>query len=116
MNKKILAFFICLFLLGSMLPIVNGLTIRKNTEYLVGSGKICKNDEPYVEWNTSFGTNKVDEGYCVRETSDGGYVLVGLSDTSCWLIKTDSNGNKIWDKRFGADETDWGSSVRQTSD
>jgi len=116
MNKKILAFFICLFLLGSMLPIVNGLTIRKNTEYLVGSGKICKNDEPYVEWNTSFGTNKLDEGYCVRQTSDGGYTLVGLSDTSCWLIKTDSNGNKIWDKRFGADETDWGSSVRQTSD
>jgi len=116
MNKKILAFFICLFLLGSMLPIVNGLTIRKNTEYLVGSGKICKNDEPYVEWNTSFGTNKVDEGYCVRQTSDGGYILVGLSDTSCWLIKTDSNGNKIWDKTYGGHNSEKGYSVQQTSD
>ncbi len=95
MKKKILTLLICLFLLGSMLPIVNGLTTRKNTEDLVDSGQICINSDPYVEWNTSFGTNQVDEGYCVRQTSDGGYILVGLSDTSCWLIKTDSNGNKL---------------------
>jgi hypothetical protein len=71
-------------------------------------------------WDKTFGTVRFECGHCVRQTSDGGYIVVGYSDFygagDVWLIKTDALGNKTWDRTFGGSRLDEGNSVKPTSD
>lgn len=77
-----------------------------------------------ILWIRNFGGKYWDEGYCVQQTKDGGYIIVGYrgylendefrEDT--WLIKTDRNGNKMWDRTFTKYKRSEGLSVRQTTD
>ncbi|VVB94797.1 Uncharacterised protein [uncultured archaeon] len=72
-------------------------------------------------WNKTFGEkNFGSNAYSVRQTTDGGYILVGYissyempNKTYAWLIKTDANGNQQWNKTLGEKH---GYSVKQTSD
>jgi hypothetical protein len=85
---------------------------------------LIKTDEfGYEEWNMTYGEPLSDDtGYCVHQTSDGGYI-VAISSTSyitgftdIWLIKTDGNGIQQWKKIFGGPNEDWGYSVDHTTD
>jgi hypothetical protein len=68
------------------------------------------------EWKKTFGTWDYEVGFCVQQTSDYGFIIVGdqIIDTpDVLLIKTDGSGNEQWTKTFkmGA-----GHSVLQTQD
>ena len=73
-------------------------------------------------WKRTLGGSGNDEGYSVQQTNDDGYIVLGCKKSygagkmDIWLVKTDSDGNKLWDKTFGGSGDDEGNSVQQTSD
>ena len=58
-------------------------------------------------WDKTFGGTNTNVAYSIEQTTDGGYVVAGETDknfgyrTNAWIIKTDANGNKLWDKSIG---------------
>ena len=91
----------------------DSLYVRSNITY--GSS-------PLISFRKDFGGIGNDIGYSVKQTADGGLIIVGSTDswgngeTDLWLIKTNNEGIKEWDKTFGGGEGDWGTSVQQTAD
>lgn len=77
------------------------------------------------QWHRTFDNYYCDYGYCVDKTSDGGYIIVGSTNSpdttttdysDVYLIKTDSLENEEWHQTFDNSSDDYGKSVQQTSD
>ncbi len=73
-------------------------------------------------WSKMLGNIHGNQAFCVRQTTDGGYILCGGSDNlsnpypDIALLKTDASGTIEWVKRYSRQYNDLGRSVRQTSD
>lgn len=82
---------------------------------------IKTNSNGSKEWDRTFGWPGYDGGISAQQTTDGGYIIAGRTNSSgrgddVWLIKTDSNGDRLWDEIFGGPNDDWGYCVQETSD
>jgi hypothetical protein len=77
-----------------------------------------------MEWNKTFGRNKLDLCGGMDFTDDGGIIIAGTIDLNSFtkpkaegiLIKTDLNGNLEWQQIFGHEKEDAFQGVCSTSD
>jgi hypothetical protein len=79
------------------------------------------NSQGVAVWNQTYNSGVYTDGggssnprddvaTCVIQTSDGGYALTGSASLfssstssltySCWIVKTDSSGNQVWNKGY----------------
>ena len=79
-----------------------------------------------VEWEKTYGGSNYDRGVCIQQTEDGGYILLGNTNSygsgngDIWLLKTNSSGDLLWTQTC-CSEINWeqsygGNYVEQTSD
>lgn len=79
------------------------------------------NEEGDVLWTKTYGGNHNEIANFVQETTDGGYVLAGMTGEGTgshnfYLVKTDSNGDTLWTRAWGGLGDDMAYSVKQTND
>ncbi len=73
-------------------------------------------------WAKSYGGSGLDIAYSIQQTSDGGYIVAGCTESSgvgssdFWVLKLDGDGNITWQKTYGSDEMDFANSIQETSD
>ena len=79
-------------------------------------------------WEKSYGGSQLDVGESIQQTSDGGYIAAGITNSNdsevtgnhggsdYWVIKLDDTGGLQWQKCFGGSGDDLGESVQQTYD
>ncbi|MEI7727278.1 MAG: T9SS type A sorting domain-containing protein, partial [Bacteroidota bacterium] len=79
------------------------------------------NSNGIVSWAKTYGGTGGDNGNCVQQTADGGYIFVGntmsfgAGANDVYLIKTDVSGTPVWSKTFGGASAEYGNSVQQTT-
>jgi hypothetical protein len=81
-----------------------------------------------LSWKKTFGGSGYDYAQDIKQTTDGGYIFTGGSNSAdgdvsmqhgngdCWLVKLDAAGNLAWEKSYGGTAYDFAQSVEQTQD
>lgn len=75
-----------------------------------------------LDFEKTYGGSSDDYGYSVQQTSDGGYIIAGITYSfdvgrgDAYLIKTDSLGDTLWTRTYGGTARDLAYSVQQTQD
>ncbi|WGF93768.1 T9SS type A sorting domain-containing protein [Aequorivita marisscotiae] len=83
-----------------------------------------------IEWQNTIGGNYDDQLRSFIQTSDGGFLAGGNSNSNIsgdktedaiglndiWIVKLDSMGEIEWQNTIGGDDEDWVDSIKQTLD
>lgn len=63
-------------------------------------------------WSHSYGARDSDRGNSLLECSDGGFAFAGftanygVNQTDFWLVRTDAEGNSLWNRTYGGNDYD----------
>jgi hypothetical protein len=81
-----------------------------------------------IAWKNAYGGSGAEGAWSVDLTSDGGYIVGGLTFSNdgqvtgnhgggdFWLVKLNSSGTLQWQKTYGGTGVDWMQKVRKTAD
>jgi hypothetical protein len=97
----------------------NGFVLTSSSE---GYASLLKTDEYGIElWRKQISNTQGYFPTSIETTSDNGIIVTGFYgnydvDQNIFLIKTDSNGEVLWEKTYGTASRERAYSVKQTSD
>ena len=75
-----------------------------------------------VEWEKSYGGSGEDYPDCIQQTSDGGYIVAGSTNSfdgslyDFWVLKLDGSGNVLWQNTYGGTGFEYAYGIEETSD
>ena len=81
-----------------------------------------------IEWKKTFGGSNEDFARSINQTSDGGFVMTGMTQSNngdvlgndggadVWVLKISKSGEFQWQKTFGGTQAEGGHSIQQTTD
>ncbi len=81
-----------------------------------------------IVWQKTFGGSQYDNANSIQQTSDGGYIVAGETESfngdvvgnhgssDYWIVKLDANGSMMWQKTLGGRGFDAANSIKQTFD
>lgn len=83
-----------------------------------------------IQWQNNIGGSNYDYLYSIQQTTDGGYVLGGSSNSGIsgdktestrgnfdiWVVKLNAAGNVLWQNDIGGSNEDYLFSIQQTTD
>lgn len=81
-----------------------------------------------IQWEKTYGGSADERAYTTSQTSDGGYILCGHTESNdgdvtlnngvsdVWVVKIDTAGIIQWQKSYGGTNGDYGSHISQTPD
>ena len=101
--------------------------------YLYDYWVVKLNSVGNIEWQNTIGGSLEDYLYSIQQTTDGGYILGGTSESDIsgdktenrlgpyntwdyWVVKLNSVGNIVWQNTIGGSSTDILNSIQQTAD
>lgn len=83
------------------------------------------NDTGAITWKKCYGGSAIDVAYSVSQTTDGGYILVGKTQSNngdvimnhglydVWVVKINDTGAIQWQKTYGGSSNDYANSIIQ---
>lgn len=98
---------------------------KGNSDYWI----VKTNSTGVVQWDKTYGGSGNDFAVSAIETSDGGFVIVGDSNSNIsgdktenskggydfWIVKINSSGTIIWDKTIGGSDDEFAVSIKETA-
>ena len=75
-----------------------------------------------IDWQRTFGKTQADWANSVQQTSDGGYIIAGCTESfgagyaDFWVLKLESSGSIEWQTAYGGGGDDAAFSIQQTGD
>ncbi len=102
--------------------ILTGTTSKGNGQRAGDIWLVQANFDGAVEWQRTYGGNNWEEGLALTQTNDGGYALAGLTkskgagETDMWIVKTNPQGDLVWDQTYGGGDEDIAHDIIQTYD
>lgn len=113
-------------ILGHTQSMDGDITTKSNTSFDYWLLKYDQNNT--LEWQQTYGGTNDDRGSSIIQTTDGGYAMIGFSNSNdgnvtenagandFWVTKLNASGTILWQKSFGFSGNDNGISLIETND